>query len=227
MERFVYGFVVATDALWTLVGSGLDAQDLLRDVDNEFIDMFDDEFDSAPGHYAADIFAGRLDPQRAYPYTRLVEPILTMVAEPLGMIHMANTCYLPNDSFGRWNPVLAAIGLPRLAAVWASLNCPFPWPRGTTPRRDWPCVTELAPDDLTAVTIELEAGWRGALAALPDATVADGADPELAAATRAELTDDLDELTSWVDQARAPWSSRRRCVAADGNSLILVMDGGQ
>ena len=40
-------------------------------------------------------------------------------------------------------------------------------------------------------------------------------------------TDDLDELTSWVDQARAPWSSRRRCVAADGNSLILVMDGGQ
>jgi hypothetical protein len=150
VERFVYGFVVSTDALWDLVGSGLDASELLRGVDNEFIDMFEDEFESEPGltRYAEDVLSGRLDPDRAYPYTRLVEPILTMVAEPLGMIHMAYTCYLPNDSFGRWNPVLAAIGLPRLAAAWAEPNCPFPWPRGSKARSDWPCVTELAAGEL-------------------------------------------------------------------------------
>ena len=229
MERFVYGFVVSTDALWDLVGSGLDASELLRGVDNEFIDMFEDEFESEPGltRYAEDVLGGRLDPDRAYPYTRLVEPILTMVAEPLGMIHMAYTCYLPNDSFGRWNPVLAAIGLPRLAAAWAEPNCPFPWPRGSKARSDWPCVTELAAGELATVAAELDAGWRDALAALPDSTLADDADPREAAGARTELAEDLAELTTWVDQARAPWSSRRRCVAADGNSLVLVMDGGQ
>ena len=167
MERFVYGFVVSTDALWGLVGSGLDAGELLRGVDNEFIDMFEDEFESEPGltRYTEDVLGGRLDPERAYPYTRLVEPILTMVAEPLGIIHMAYTCYVPNDSFGRWNPVLAGIGLPRLAAAWAEPNCPFPWPRGSKARSDWPCVTELAAGELAAVAAELDAGWRDALAA--------------------------------------------------------------
>jgi hypothetical protein len=33
--------------------------------------------------------AGELDQDHAYPYARLVEPLLTVVAEPLGMIHMA------------------------------------------------------------------------------------------------------------------------------------------
>jgi hypothetical protein len=222
-ERFVYGFVVSVDALQGLVGSQLDGGTLLADVSDEFIEMFDDEFDSSLTlvSCANEVLAGDLVEDHAYPYARVVEPLLTVVAEPLGMIHMALTYYLPNDSFGRWNPVLDALGLNRLAALWGVGNVAFPWPRGRTPLQDWPCITELAPTALA----ELAGDWRVRLAALPSSLLAE--DPDLAADARAELHDGLDELARWVELAAGPWSSQRRCVAPSGNSLILVMDGGQ
>jgi hypothetical protein len=223
-ERFVYGFAVSTDALWRLVGSGLDADEVLGDVDEEFLDMFDEEFDAEPGRFARDVLAGDLDPELAYPYTRLVEPLLNGVGESVGEIHLADTYYLPNESFGRWNPVLAAVGLPVLARVWAAPNCAFPWPRGSAPPGDWPCVTEVSPAELATVAAELRGDWRSALAGLPDDLLTDSTPAEY---VRAELAEGLDELADWVTRTVAPWESAQRCVARSGNSLILVMDGSQ
>ena len=227
-ERFVYGFAVSLDRLWDLVGSGLDADELLATVDREFIDMFADEF--APpislNGCARDVLTGRLVEDRAYPYARLVEPVLTLVAEPLGMIHMAYTYYLPNDAFGRWNPVLETLGLRRLAALWATRNCAFPWPRGRSPVVDWPCVTELAPAALVDVGAELARDWRTGLGMLADTALTDGGQ-DVAAGARGELGGGLHQLTDWVERAAAPWTSDRRCVGPTGNSLVLVMDGGQ
>jgi hypothetical protein len=226
-ERFVFGFVVSVDALERLVGSQLDADELLATVSSEFVDMFDDEFESeiSLNRCVRDVLAGNLDEDLAYPYARLVEPVLTVVAEPLGMIHMALTYYLPNDSFGRWNPVLEALGLGRLAALWGTANCAFPWPRGRTPVKDWPRVTEISPPALNEISPELASDWRTRLAALPDSVVADDADA--ATSARTELGEGLSQLAGWVQRATGPWVSERRCVESTGNSLILVMDGGQ
>jgi len=228
-ERFVFGFVVSVDALWDLVGSGLDAQDLLADVDREFVDMFEDEFESTLSlvSCAQEVLSGDLDENHAYPYARVVEPLLTVVAEPLGMIHMADTYYLPNDSFGRWNPVLATLGLGRLAATWATANCAFPWPRGRTPTRDWPCVTEISPPTLAEIAAETTGEWRLRLTTVADSLLADGAHPGRANETRMELEAGLEQVAAWVERGRTQWTSPRRCVAAGGNSLVLVMDGGQ
>jgi hypothetical protein len=198
-------------------------------VSTEFVEMFDDEFKSrvSLASCTAEVLAGTLDEDRAYPYARLVEPLLTVVAEPLGMIHMADTYYLPNASFGRWNPVLEALGLGRLAAVWGAGNCSFPWPRGQTPTRDWPRITELPPLALGEIGAELAGEWRARLASLPDSLLADDADATMAAHSRAELSDALGDLAGWVDRATGPWTSQRRCVEPIGNSLILVMDGSQ
>jgi len=228
-ERFVFGFVASVDSLWDLVGSGLDASELLTDVDREFVDMFDDEFGAGVSltSCAQEVLAGELDENHAYPYARVVEPILTVVAEPVGMIHMAHTYYLPNDSFGRWNPVLATLGLDRLAELWAAANCAFPWPRGRTPPRDWPCVTELSPPMLAEIAAELAGGWRATLTTVADSVLADGDGPDRAGHTRAEMNDGLEHLATWVERARTRSTARRRCVGPDGNSLLLVMDGGQ
>jgi hypothetical protein len=232
-ERFVYGFAVSPDRLWDLVGSGLDADELLATVDREFLDMFADEFASpiSLNGCARDVLAGRLDEDRAYPYARLVEPLLTLVAEPLGMIHMAHTYYLPNDAFGRWNPVLEMLGLSRLAALWGAANCAFPWPRHTSPLVDWPCVTELPAAALVEVGAELAREWRTGLGTLADSVLSDAAPTdghdEWAAAVRVELGEGLDQLGDWVGLAARPWRSDRRCVEPTGNSLVLVMDGGQ
>jgi hypothetical protein len=225
-ERFVFGFVASSNALPDLVGSRLDAGELLAGVSAEFVEMFDDEFRGRLSltDCAAEVLAGDLNEEHAYPYARLVEPLLTVVAEPLGMIHMALTYYLPNDSFGRWNPVLSAVGLSRLASLWGTANA-FPWPGGRTPH--WPCVTRLSPTSLAEVTAELAGDWRARLNLVPDSLLSEGADPGLAAETRAELTGGLAVLAEWVERAAAPWTSQRRGVSPVDNSLILVMDGSQ
>jgi hypothetical protein len=228
-ERFVYGFVVSLDALWGLVGSQLDADELLVGVDDEFTEMFDDEFDSGPSltESVRDVLTGHLVESRAYPYVRVVEPILTLVAEPLGMIHVASTYYLPNDSFGRWNPVLEALGLVHVAQVWGRANCAFPWPRGRSPLLDWPCVTELGPPILAEVSTELAGDWPARLSELPDSVLADDGDAALAADVRTELGDGIAQLARWAARAADTPASRRRCVGPKDNSLVLVMDGGQ
>jgi hypothetical protein len=160
-----------------------------------------------------EVLSGRLDEEHAYPYGRVVEPLLSVVGEPLGMIHMALTYYLDNDSFGRWNPVLDAIGLTKTAAQWGAANCCFPWPAGGSPTCDWPRITALRSADLDEVAAELASDWRARLRLEED--------------TREELSGGLDQLKGWVRQARGSWESRRRCVKATDNSIVLVMDGGQ
>lgn len=226
-ERFVFGFVVSADALWNLVGSRLDAGEVLAGVDSEFVEMFDDEFEaqiSLTG-CAAEVLGGSLDEEHAYPYARLVEPLLTVVAEPLGTIQVAETYYLPNDSFGRWNPVLATLGLTRLASLWGTGNCAFPWPRDRTPTWDWPCVTELSPTALAEISAELAGDWPARLTTVTDSVLA--ADPAAAAESRSELSEGLGQLAAWAERATGAWASQRRCVAATGNSLVLVTDGSQ
>lgn len=146
---------------------------------------------------------------------------------PLGMIHLAETYYLPNDSFGRWNPALAASGLDRLAALWGTGNCAFPWPRGGTPTPDWPCITELPPPALAEISAELAGDWPTRLATVADSVLAEDADAVVATQSRGELSEGLGRLAAWVERATGPWASQRRCVAATGNSLVLVMDGSQ
>src|SRR5262245_39076220 len=195
-ERFVYGFVASTEALFGLVGSGLDTDEVLGEVPDEFVEMFDDEFDGeiSVQQCVTEFLAGRLDPERTYPYARAVEPLLMAVAEPVGTFQMLETYYLANDSFGRWNPVLKRIGLPRLGKLWAAPNLTFPWPDASTERSDWPCITEFGPAALAEVETELTADWRGALAELPDDVLVEDDGPVRAQFAREELAESLEAL---------------------------------
>jgi hypothetical protein len=232
-ERVVNGFVVSPVGLWKLVGSGADPEELVAGVGNEYGDFenFDEEL-SDEGYEvtmvdcARHVVTGELDPELSYPYARLVEPLLTAVAEPMGAyIQLAATYYLPNDSFKRWPPVLEPIGLPALAAAWGQPNFTFPWPPDAQPAEDWPTVTEISAATLPVIAAELAGDWRTCLAALPDDVLAAADRLDWAADARQELDDGLTRLANWVTRAAGPWESTRRGVAATGNSLILIMDG--
>jgi hypothetical protein len=233
-ERNVHGFVVSPDRLRRLVGSGLDAEALMTGVSDRFVAMFDEQFDGQLGlvDCVAEVLHGRLEEIHAYAYARVVEPLLTMVAEPMvterrGQIFMIDTYSLPNDDFGCWNPVLQALGLDHLAALWALDNCAFPWPPHSPVTAGWPCITALAVPDLTRIRGELDSDWRPRLAALPDDILADDGDQDEAQDSRDELTDGLNKLQKWVQRALRPADSPRRCVDPTGNTLVLVMDGSQ
>ena len=162
------------------------------------------------------LFGKRLDRDMEYEYARVLELVLNDVGVPFAKteateIYLGHTYHVPNDDPGCWNPFLRALGLPRLAAVWASDNLAFPWaePLGT----GWPVWTVLAPKALPAIAAELAPLTRAHLDALPTEQLTDS--PEYADETRDELWDGLVKLRKWIART------------TPGNSLVLAMDGDQ
>ncbi|MET7426743.1 hypothetical protein [Dactylosporangium sp. NPDC005555] len=219
-ERHVIGFLVSTELLWDLVGSGLAPGDLLDDAAGEVAELDFHLARSWPGmtaeRLARDVFAGQLDEANAGDVVRLLAPLLDAVAFP---VYGEQALWIQETMALDWPPALKALGLPTLAAHWEQGNIAWPWPRGTSPRSSWPVVTELPPVVLEAVRAEFAAsGWRSALEDLPyDALEVD--DPE---DVREELAENLEQLAAWLLVTPEPG---RRCVAPDGNSLVLIMDG--
>jgi hypothetical protein len=106
-----------------------------------------------------DILGGTLEPSKAYGYARATELVLDRVAQPLAdctyetrtlrlrerepreirvltaaarasILWVQLTYSLPNDSFGRWNPVLVQLGCRRWRGFGRNPTCRF---RGRPP----------------------------------------------------------------------------------------------
>lgn len=218
-ERFVNGYAVSHGALSSMVGTATArGADLLAEVDAylvEEVSMTLGVDQEALAELLDEIFQGDLVSDHAYQYLRALEIILnarTVRLEP--DIEMVVTYYLPNDSDGRWNPVLRQLGLTELAESWAEPRLQFPWSNSERPSPvAWPLVTGLTPSDLCLIKGELATGWRNALGAL-DACFLTERGHAAAAAARNELTTGLEILTAWVNQA-----------AAKSQGLVLWMDG--
>jgi hypothetical protein len=128
------------------------------------------------------------------------------------------TYSLPNDSFGRWNPVLVQLGLPTLARLWAEPNVSFPWATHDASRDpDWPIRTAIGPGVLSVVAGELAGLSRERLHALPARLLVEESFAHLLDDMRQELHRGLELLTRWVAAA----------LARTGSSLLLIMDGDQ
>jgi hypothetical protein len=230
-ERFVRGYVVSSELMLELVGSGFPVKGPLtrrtdtREEIEETLegDGWEISVDTALGH----ISRGELDRELAYVYRRVSELVLGSFALRLpGELELVLTYYLPNDTFGRWNPALRAMGCSRLARLWAADNFSFPWrrrPRGAA--LDWPALTLIPASVLPAVAGELASTPRAHDALLrPDL---DGPADELLAESRAELTRGLRRLRSWIARAAGPQAKTRPALAGRGNDLLLWMDGDQ
>lgn len=221
-DRFVNGYTVSNGALSGLVGShSVSGAGLLAEVDADLVEEITMTLDLEEQDLAAlldAIVRGDLDPEQAYEYARALEIILNARARRLDpSIEVLLTYYLPNDSFGRWNPVLSALGLTALARAWALPNLHFPW-RAAAGRKpvDWPTATGLTPVELTGLRDELAASaWRDALRALDGAYLSDR-DPAFADDAREELALGLETLSAWIDVA-----------LSRNEGLVLWMDGDQ
>jgi hypothetical protein len=247
-ERFVRGWKVSPQKLNGLVGAKrLTARDILaskanskclQDVLMTLGDGDEDEGRQAAGSALTAILGGPLDSAQAYEYARVMEIILNHVGRPLATKYKAGfreptdqillqlTYHVPNDSHGRWNPLLKACKLATLAKSWAALNVSFPWgPAGQRPKVGWPVWTVFDEDVLPEITEELEQLTRECLDAMSDKILADN--KVHAAACREEFWSGLKRLQAWVRSARAPEKAEGLGWAKQGNALMLLMDGDQ
>lgn len=226
-ERFVLGFTLAPGALDALVGSRRPLRAVLskapRAVRQGIEEQF--EYDSGgeltPAAIVQEILSGELDREHAYEYARVVELLASAVGKPLGTIEVVLSYSLPNDSAGRWNPVLKQLGLPALAKAWAAPNLRFPWAKRVREKGlkrvlpDWPFRTVLDTKALSTLSRELASPWRARLDALGAKWLVDRHD-EWLEELRAELGAGLATLARWVKAARG----KRQ-------ELLLIMDGDQ
>lgn len=218
-ERWVFGFRVDVPKLDEVVGSGRSASDvigsLITSEEDELLEEWGDDPITAE-QAIAEITAATLDKNRGYEYRRVTGLIAESVGERFGdEIDVVCTYYLPNDSHGRWNPVLDAIGLPKLAACWGTSNSPFPWKDGPI-HTDWPIATILEAKQVCALSAELDAFERTTLQELSSELLVDDGDEDNAREVREELNAGLDTLASWCRQAmEKEWG------------LLLIMDGSQ
>lgn len=240
-DRFVRGWKASPAKLLKLVGTKvLTAKAVLASKANKSCkqDIFMtlgqgyDAEEIAEGKELAttaltNLLEGRLD--KSDEYGRVLELILNHAARPLAGsertdIHLGHTYHVPNDDFGRWNPLLKALKLKTLAKVWASDNYPFPKAKGKSDS-DWPVWTVLDPATLKLVAAELKPLTRKSLEVIPAEILADEA--ELAGETRDELWRGLSRLRTWIATVQKPERSETLGTAKTGNSLILTMDGDQ
>jgi hypothetical protein len=155
--------------------------------------------------------------------------LLNHAAIPLGnkessQILMQLTYHVPNDSAGRWNPILRACKLSALAKNWARPNWPFPWKKGPS-KSQWPTWTTFDDSVLESVHAEL-AQWSPArVQALSDTMFSD--QPNYAGDARKELIAGLKRLRTWVERARAPEGKDGPGWQKKANALVLLMDGDQ
>jgi hypothetical protein len=223
-ERFVYGFRIQPDKFHGIVKSGVPASEvigsLIVDETDELLEEACPDEPITTEEAIAAITSGALDEEHAYEYRRVTEVIAESIGERFGdEIDMITTYYLPNDSSGRWNPVLEKLGLNLLAAQWGETNTAFPWSDGeqNPTRVDWPTLTLLSADQVFALATELdEVLDSDAIARLPADVLHEYGKEEEAASAREELGTGLQKLRSWCAQALAKdWG------------LLLIMDGSQ
>ncbi|MBK6696510.1 MAG: hypothetical protein IPG50_30610 [Myxococcales bacterium] len=252
-ERFVRGWKLSVAKLAGLIGTGAPtAAEVLRSEANA--KCLDDVLASlGRGHQAdgaakatqalEDIFRGVPAKERAADYARVTELCLNHLGEPLAVAYETEwreptdqivlqvTYDLPNDTHGRWNPVLEACGLTKLAATWAQPNLDFPWASGQAPERGrwpWPVWTVVGASMLGELEAELGGLSRATVDALPDECLADPVSAEWAASCREELWLGLDRLRAWVVSARAATlEPTGLAVLPSANDLVLLMDGDQ
>ena len=220
-ERFVIGFSVDLDALEAVVGSGRSPSDLIEAAGGS------DELDELLAEWApadpltgeqaiAAITSGALQEDRAYEYRRTLELLAAAVGRRFDEeIDVVMTYYLPNDTHGRWKPVLEALGLSRIADLWGQSNHPFPWGEGKS-RADWPIATFLTPEAVVAAAAELAALPDDAVSQLPDTLLVEADDEDAAPEVREELEAGLETLDQWLSST-----------ASEGRTLLLLMDGSQ
>lgn len=218
-ERFVRGYTVSSGALSGLVGArSLRGQDVLRASDEELLEELCGTLDVDEEALAAlldEIFGGELEGGHAYEYLRVSELLLATRCRKLDdEIEVVLTYYLPNESFGRWNPVLAELGLETLAERFGETTLAFPWP--VVSDVAWPGVSGFTPTDLRVLRAELDTAWRERLESLPDALLVEADTDWDPADTRDELKQGLTTLGRWVNRA-----------LARHQGLILWMDGDQ
>ena len=239
-ERFVRGWKVSPKKLLGLVGSKRwSAKDVLKSRANAacrsdvFMTLGDGE--EAEGKATSEelvgaILSGKLDRQGGYGYARVLELRLNHAARPLtrgpsSEILLQLTYAVPNDSHGRWNPILRALKMPKLAKAWASTNLAFPW-SGSKGKVDWPVWTVLDDATLRAVAVELRGVTKARIDALPPKLLVEPSFDWLDDC-RKELFDGLKRLAKWVDLARAPEKTEGPAWTKTGNALVLSMDGDQ
>ncbi|MBW2730917.1 MAG: hypothetical protein JRH20_00905 [Deltaproteobacteria bacterium] len=218
-ERFVAGYTVASGALSGLVGARtLQGADLLRGVDEDFVEDLTATLDLEEEELISlldEIFSGELQEEHASEYLRVLELILVARCNKLeSELELVLTYYLPNDTSGRWNPVLAALGMSTLAKQFGETTLAFPWKHVSNVI--WPGVMAFTPAKLRVLRVELDGDWRGRLQALPVGLLINADSDWDPAECRTELEEGLSTLSTWVDVA-----------LSRNEGLILWMDGDQ
>jgi hypothetical protein len=247
-ERFLRGWKVLPDRLLALVGSSrFTARHVLKSRANakclEDVLMTLGDGDDVEGQRIAEgalgeMLEGKLRPNHAYEYARVLELLLNHTAlplatdykrglrEPQDQIWMQLTYSVPNDTFGRWNPLLKALGLPTLAKQWCSPNLGFPWKKGKLMSGvDWPAWTVWDAKTLTFLSAEIERLDKKHVSDLKGGLLSD--DGQYVKETRAELWAGLTRLRSWIQRARGAEKREGEAWGKEGNALFLVMDGDQ
>jgi hypothetical protein len=242
-SRFVRGWKVSTARLQGLVGAGeLSAIAVLSSKVNKrclrevFVTLGEGEEreEVAEGRAMAtealcDLLQGKPKPGKAYEYARVTELILNHGARPLAAtlsqeILLGHSYHVPNDDFGRWNPLLRACGMPQLARIWARNNFLFPWKSGKA-RVDWPSWTVIGPTALPGIAKELDLVKVDDLKRAADREWSD--EEAYVEASRKELWQGLQRLRKWVNVAMEPEDDPPMCCDKTGNALVLSMDGDQ
>jgi hypothetical protein len=236
-ERFVRAWKASPKKLLSLIRTRrISAPDVVQSRANEScredVLMTLGQGDRSEGAAIADaaltsILDARLKPDQAYAYARVTEMLLNHVAVRVAnndssQIAMQLTYHVPNDESGRWNPILKACRLPKLAKAWGQANFPFPWSRGK-PKSDWPVWTVLDPSKLDPIALELNTATKEQFRAVPDRMLSE--DEDCVVDCRKELLSGLKRLRGWVEKARAPEKRVGPAWERRGNALILLMDG--
>ena len=145
---------------------------------------------------------------------------------PPSQILLQLTYHVPNESHGRWNPLLKACKLATLAKSWAALNVSFPWQNAKhRPKVDWPVWTLFDEAVLAEIAAELEQLTKERIESLQGKVLADN--EKYSEECREELWSGLTRLRAWIRSAQAPEKTEGLGWAKKGNALMLLMDGDQ
>jgi len=234
-ERIVFGFLASQDKVESLIGSSLDAAQLLRRCPEqvEELDGFleEDHHDVDTVTLVQEILSGELQEEeaRAYLYGRTLETLLTATGESLGSIDVVETYDFPDNHQGCWNPNLQRIGLSKFAQFWASNNFSFPWVPpgpGVVRRIAWPDLTIIGPEDLAELKEEFrDCRWRDKLRSLAAEHLSE--DEDYADSAREEFAVGLVTVSQWIDRCLESTTTKKEATSPNGNSLVLIMDGSQ
>jgi hypothetical protein len=249
-ERFVRGWKVSVQKLYELIGSRqVTASQVIDSSENakcrQDVLMSLGQGDEAQGRTIAEkaltaVLDGQLEFDQSYKYARVMELLFNHVGlplardyspsqrDPLDQILLQLTYAVPNESHGRWNPLLEECKLPKLAKAWAAPNFAFPWADADGPDKGawpWPLWTVYSSSALSELEDELKTLTKERMSAIPIAILSD--DEESAEACREELWDGLRRLGIWINAAQAAQAAQGLGWTKQGNALVTLMDGDQ